>query len=373
MNDPALIFIPDISGYTEFLTTTEIRHSKHIISELLELIIDGNQLDMKVSEIEGDAVLFYRIGGAPKLKELINQVKKMFVDFHTQLKIIQRDNVCQCGACRTANNLTLKFVTHYGVLDETVIGNFSKIIGSDVILAHRLLKNKLKTNEYLLLTEDYWLKSNSTDDALAELDPFTDHTETIANFDIVNLKYTILSSFHKKVPELILHDKQKLNKEKPDTQIVINASLLLVHELLTDVDAKMNYVPNIKNISSSSPINRIHSSHTCVFEDLEIHFVTLSNESKGKEMNYTEEAEFSIGAGFITDYRMKESPGGTSVEVRIFPKKRAHKNQSAFKKMISEFKEKMILFRIKSITKKNIVIFKNYCEKVTRERENKAL
>ena len=42
MNESALIFIPDISGYTEFLTTTEIKHSKHIISELLEIIIAGN-------------------------------------------------------------------------------------------------------------------------------------------------------------------------------------------------------------------------------------------------------------------------------------------------------------------------------------------
>jgi len=369
MNNSALIFIPDISGYTEFLTTTEIKHSMHIISELLEIIIDGNQLDMKVSEIEGDAVLFYRIGEAPTLKELVKQVEKMFVDFHTQLKIIQRDNVCQCGACRSAINLTLKFVTHYGVLDETVIGNFSKIIGSDVILAHRLLKNNLKTNEYLLLTENYWLKSNSTDDVLDELDPFMDHTEEIANFEDVKLKYTVISSYREKVPGQIITEKRKLSKEKPDTQIMINAPVLLVHELLTDIDAKMNYVPNIKSVTASSLINRVNSSHTCVFDDLEIHFVTLSNDSSEKEINYTEEADLSLGVSYITDYRMQESSNGTLLEVRIFPKPKSNKSQSALKKLFSEFKEKMMLFRIKSITKKNIIIFKNYCEKVARERE----
>jgi hypothetical protein len=36
----ALIFIPDISGFTEFVTFTEINHAKHIIEELLSVIID---------------------------------------------------------------------------------------------------------------------------------------------------------------------------------------------------------------------------------------------------------------------------------------------------------------------------------------------
>ena len=38
MPDYATILIPDISGYTEFLSKTELDHSSHIISELLELL-----------------------------------------------------------------------------------------------------------------------------------------------------------------------------------------------------------------------------------------------------------------------------------------------------------------------------------------------
>ena len=269
MNGSALIFIPDISGYTEFITQTEIRHSKHIISELLEIIINGNQLGMNVSEIEGDAVLFYRIGGAPSLKEVVEQTTKMFVDFHTHLKIIQRDNVCQCGACRSAINLTLKFIAHYGVLNETVIGNFSKIIGSDVILVHRLMKNKIAAKEYLLLTENYWKNSNSNNDFSFELEPFKDHIEAVENFENVNLKYTTLTSLREKIPEPILTDKQKYYKDRPDAQIEIKAPILLVHELLTDMDAKMDYVPNLRDISGAAPINRVNTSHTCVFDDLE--------------------------------------------------------------------------------------------------------
>jgi hypothetical protein len=296
----------------------------------------------------------------------------MFIDFHSHLKVIQRDNVCQCGACRSAINLTLKFITHYGVLNETLIGNFSKIIGGDVILAHRLLKNKLDAREYLLLTENYWERTNSSEYSSFGLEPFKDHTETIENFENVNIKYTMLSSIREEIPEPAISDKHKFYKEKPDAQIEIKAPLLLVHELLTDIDAKMDYVPDIKKVSGQSKINRVNSSHTCVFDDLEIHFVTLLNENRGKEINYTEEASLSIGTDYITDYRIKESGLGTSLEVRIFPKRKVISDKSTLKKTSDRFKEKMILMRIKSITKKNIVIFKNYCERIAPERKNKS-
>ena len=56
MPSKSLLFVPDITGFTKFVNNTEIDHSQHIISELLENIIDSNQLDLEVSEIEGDAV-----------------------------------------------------------------------------------------------------------------------------------------------------------------------------------------------------------------------------------------------------------------------------------------------------------------------------
>lgn len=55
----ALIFIPDISGFTQFVSDTEINHAHHITEELLEILIDANRIGLLVSEIEGDAILFY--------------------------------------------------------------------------------------------------------------------------------------------------------------------------------------------------------------------------------------------------------------------------------------------------------------------------
>ena len=62
MENKGLLFIPDISGFTRFVNETEIEHSRLIIQELLEILINANQIGLEVSEIEGDAILFYKFG-----------------------------------------------------------------------------------------------------------------------------------------------------------------------------------------------------------------------------------------------------------------------------------------------------------------------
>ncbi len=85
MENKGLLFIPDISGFTRFVSQTEIEHSRLIIQELLETLINANQMGLEVSEVEGDAILFYKFGESPNLEELYKQVEKMFCEFHRHL------------------------------------------------------------------------------------------------------------------------------------------------------------------------------------------------------------------------------------------------------------------------------------------------
>jgi len=70
MAESATIPIPDISGYTEFLTKTELVHSSHIINELLEAILAANSGDFVLSEVEGDALLLYHKGSVVNMNAL---------------------------------------------------------------------------------------------------------------------------------------------------------------------------------------------------------------------------------------------------------------------------------------------------------------
>jgi hypothetical protein len=173
MENKGLLYIPDISGFTRFVNETEIEHSKLIIQELLEILINANQIGLEVSEIEGDAILFYKFGETPDLKELYKQVEKMFCEFHRHLSAYDIRRFCYCKACTSAIDLTLKIITHYGEFAGYNVRNFNKLIGRDIIIAHQLLKNDIDQHEYWLVTKNLlhdsppagfaqWMKWNSS-------------------------------------------------------------------------------------------------------------------------------------------------------------------------------------------------------------------
>jgi len=173
MESKGLLFIPDISGFTRFVNETEIEHTRLIIQELLESLINSNQIGLEISEIEGDAILFYKFGEPPALEELYQQVEKMFCDFHSHLIAYDRRRFCYCAACNSAIDLSLKVITHYGEFTGYHVKNFNKLIGKDIIVAHQLLKNDIEQHEYWLVTKSLtpgtepldlkeWMKWNSS-------------------------------------------------------------------------------------------------------------------------------------------------------------------------------------------------------------------
>jgi hypothetical protein len=154
MENRGLLFIPDISGFTKFINETEIEHSRMIIQELLEVLIASNTSGLKISEIEGDAILFYKFGEPPPLKQIYTQVHDMFCAFHAHLIAYDHHRYCYCQACNSAIALTLKIITHYGEFTGYRVQQFDKLLGKDVIVAHQLLKNEISNHEYWLVTDN---------------------------------------------------------------------------------------------------------------------------------------------------------------------------------------------------------------------------
>jgi len=121
----SLLFLPDISGFTEFVQNTEVAHSQHVISELLEVLIQANTQDLQLAEIEGDALFFYK-EEVPSLEKLLAQVETMFTAFYSHLELLKKNRVCPCNACSMAPNLQLKIVAHSGELQFITVQNKRK-------------------------------------------------------------------------------------------------------------------------------------------------------------------------------------------------------------------------------------------------------
>jgi hypothetical protein len=83
--EDGIVIIPDISGYTNFVNNICVEAGRYITSQLLTAVLDVNALDMSVSEIEGDAILFYRFGAKPSVTQIIQQYESMLDSFKMYL------------------------------------------------------------------------------------------------------------------------------------------------------------------------------------------------------------------------------------------------------------------------------------------------
>lgn len=266
MENRGLIFIPDISGFTRFVNDVEIDHSRHIIQELLEVIINANQIGLEISEIEGDAVLFYKYGEKPELEALYKQVEKMFRDFHKHLIAYDHRRLCQCKACSGAIELTLKVVTHYGEFTGYNVKNFSKLIGKDIIVAHQLLKNDIEQHEYWLITDG--LAENKLTANLPENLEWTKskkQTET----GVIPFEYAHLTHLKKELPSDPPLDLEIKNKKRViSTYREFDTDVLTLLHGVVDFSTRKDWNAFIKDIDyvSDESLPRLGTSHHCILE-----------------------------------------------------------------------------------------------------------
>lgn len=150
------LLIPDITGFTNFVRKTDIATGKIITSRLLSSIIKSNFLGMKVSEIEGDAILFYKYEVKYSVKEILSQFEVMLESFNEELAMLSEE-------LGEEIDLTLKLIAHYGKLAEYKIGRFQKLYGETVIEAHKLLKNNVSSSSYVLITDDLLDKTENSE------------------------------------------------------------------------------------------------------------------------------------------------------------------------------------------------------------------
>ncbi len=151
---PTLLCIPDISGFTEFMGESNFELSSKVIPSLLNNIIYSNEIGLKVSEIEGDAVLFYKQGSLPSFRALIDQCRYFYTEFYKQMDVLKKQYSGAKTAARIPEILGLKIILHYGTQIAPVkVGSRIKLHGEDLIVAHRLLKNRVPLDEYILLSD----------------------------------------------------------------------------------------------------------------------------------------------------------------------------------------------------------------------------
>jgi uncharacterized protein YndB with AHSA1/START domain len=168
------LILADISGYSSFVAKSELEHAHDILSELLELVLKHITTIFTLSKLEGDAIFAYtpeeKLSRGETLLELIESTYAAFKDHQDA---IRRRTTCQCNACQNIPSLDLKFMVHYGDYIIQSISGYHEMVGNDVNLIHRLLKNHVADvtgwRGYALFTNQALLSVGLKLDGLKEM------------------------------------------------------------------------------------------------------------------------------------------------------------------------------------------------------------
>ncbi len=177
-SQPTCFLIADVSGYTGYLADVELGHAQDILADLIGAVVTALRPGFRLSKLEGDAAFTFAPVDKVDGSALLDTIERCYFSFRRRRRDVRQATSCECQACARIPDLDLKFVVHHGAAVLHRVAGRQELLGSDVVVAHRLLKNDVVQT---LGVDAYALISQQCIDA-SDLDPaalgMRSHTET---------------------------------------------------------------------------------------------------------------------------------------------------------------------------------------------------
>ena len=155
--EPATLLIADISGYTSYLAGVELDHAQDILADLIGAVVTALRPSFRLAKLEGDAAFTFMTTEKVDGSMLLDTIERCYFGFRRRRRDVRQATACECNACVRIPDLNLKFVVHHGSAILQKVAGRQELLGSDVIVVHRLLKNEvvetLGMNAYALITQ----------------------------------------------------------------------------------------------------------------------------------------------------------------------------------------------------------------------------
>lgn len=161
--ESACLLIADISGYTGYLAGVELDHAHDILADLMGTIVSALRPAFRLAKLEGDAAFTYAVTDKVDGSLLLDTIERCYFGFRRRRRDVRQATSCPCNACVRIPDLDLKFVVHHGTILRQRVAGHEELLGPDVILVHRLLKNDVVASTGV---EAYALLSQQCVDAM---------------------------------------------------------------------------------------------------------------------------------------------------------------------------------------------------------------
>ena len=152
-----LLMLADISGYTAFLGRVTEAHpdiatgaapvppAYDFMVTLLDLVADRVQPMFSPIQTEGDALFAVADSDivANRGPDVLGTIESTYASYHARIEEQRQMQSHECSACVLLGALELKFIVHAGTFVTQELSTRTHLAGPAVILAHRLLKNRV--------------------------------------------------------------------------------------------------------------------------------------------------------------------------------------------------------------------------------------
>jgi len=150
-----VFIVPDISRYTKFIAGNHFSatRSQEIIFSLINAMIEASADTFELSKLEGDAVLLFADAREHSAEKIGQKILAIFDAFFEEKRLIMRAGYCDCASCKQIDELDLKIFVHRGKAARFSFRGSVDHFGADVIILHRLMKNGVDGDRYVMVTD----------------------------------------------------------------------------------------------------------------------------------------------------------------------------------------------------------------------------
>jgi hypothetical protein len=315
MANKGYFIITDISGYTEYLTESELDHAHEILQSLFDVQLQHIKFPLKISGFRGDAIFMY----TPETcfvnpQSFIETLENLYIVFSDTLRQMQFNTTCQCRACKNMGKLDLKMCVHYGEYLVQKLGDREELLGADVIVPHRMLKNKVieetGVKAYALFSEAAAQALN-----LADLSqPLIPHTESYEHIGEVKMLVFDLQPVWKN-----LQDRNRFFVSREDAWIQCEVEVpyppMLVWEYLTKPDLEAGFLRYDYGERTDALGGRVReeAGFHCAHGDLHVYSKVLD----WKPFEYYTMKQSALGLSYFSTRRLIPLENGTLVGIYL--------------------------------------------------------
>ena len=313
MANKGYFIITDISGYTEYLTESELDHAHEILQSLFDVQMKHIKFPLKISGFRGDAIFMYTPEACfVNPQSFIETLENLYIVFSDTLRQMQFNTTCKCRACRNMGKLDLKMCIHYGEYLLQKLGDREELLGADVIVPHRMLKNHIIEQTGI---KAYALFSEAAAQALrlSELSqPLIPHTESYEHLGEVKMQVFDLGPIWNNA-----QNRKRCFVSKEEAWVLFETDLpfppMLVWDYLTSPNLeagflKFDYGERTDNLGGRV---REDAGFHCAHGDLHVHSKILD----WKPFEYYTSDQTALGLTYRQTRRLIPTENGTRLAI----------------------------------------------------------